>query len=144
MPLSVICLSVSSSVELTREQASARFESLVPGKKETTDEKAQETAEERASEPTLVGEHGHATQAPQGEQCRDALDAYLEALIQKRKEKDAKRLIGPLTADRFVEAFQDEVEAAMDSFDEDAYWAYHRGVMAEREELKEALARNAG
>ncbi|PHJ25202.1 transmembrane protein [Cystoisospora suis] len=129
--------------ELTREQASARFESLVISQNVAPPQEDQEGDDTSHSSPSEDPDE-HETQASQqSEENRDELDAYLEELIKRRKEKEAKRLLRPLTADRFVEIFQDEVEAAMESFDEDAYWAYHRGVMAERTELKEALARNA-
>lgn len=131
-------------VELTREQASARFESLVISQNVAPPDKDQEGDDTSHSSPPENSDEHETQESQQSGEDRDELDAYLEELIRKRKEKEAKRLLGPLTADRFVEIFQDEVEAKMESFDEDAYWTYHRGVMAERTELKEALARNAG
>ncbi|KYK68361.1 putative transmembrane protein [Toxoplasma gondii TgCatPRC2] len=119
--------------ELTRAQASARFEVLVGG---LPPEASSEDGE--SEESKTAGEEENEREA-----ARDELDEYLEVMIRKRKEKERRRLLPPLTAERFLEVFQDKVEAAMEAYNEEAYWAYHRQVLASRRALSEAFAQNA-
>lgn len=122
--------------ELTRAQTTARFEVLVGGLPPAANE-----GEEPEDRETDTGEEQ--SEGEKNEAVRDELDLFLEAVIRKRKEKERRRLLGPLTADRFLEVFQDKVEAAMDAYNEDRYWAYHREVMASRKAVADAFAQNA-
>ncbi|PFH38306.1 hypothetical protein BESB_006470 [Besnoitia besnoiti] len=124
--------------DLTREQARARFETLaggLPTEETPEDDGEAEETEEEAQETAETAE-GEATE-------RDPLDMYLESLLRKRREKERRRLLRPLTASRFLEVFQDKVEAAMENYDEAKYWDYHREVVASRAALAEAFAHNA-